>query len=195
MNTPQTTCDVPALWLDHKNELRNFIFKRVKDNDITNDILQEVLLKVYNFCTSKTGVRNVRSWLFQIAQNTIIDMYRKQAKISTQTTLPELAEEDDNQAFKEALQYIQPMLDFLPKEYAEPLRLADIENMKQTDIAKQLNLTLAATKSRIRRARILLKAEFVTCCTFETDVNGTIICFEIKDSCKPLQKFKKDFLQ
>lgn len=63
----KTNCDVPALWLDHKTELRNFILKRVKDPDLTNDILQEVLLKVYKFCISKSGVKNLRSWLFQIA--------------------------------------------------------------------------------------------------------------------------------
>lgn len=45
----KTNCDVPALWLEHKSELRNFIQKRVNDSELTNDILQEVLLKVYNF--------------------------------------------------------------------------------------------------------------------------------------------------
>src|SRR5690606_39628458 len=78
----QMNCDVPDLWLEHQQELKNFIFKRVKDRDLANDISQEVLLKVYNFCRSKSGVKNVRSWLFQIAQNTIIDHYRKQSKIS-----------------------------------------------------------------------------------------------------------------
>ena len=76
----KTNCDVPALWQEHKNELRSFILKRVKDQDLTNDILQDVLMKVYNFCMSKSGVRNIRSWLFQIAQNTITDHYRNQSK-------------------------------------------------------------------------------------------------------------------
>jgi len=79
---------VPALWLDYKAKLRNFIYKRVHDADLTNDILQEVLLKVYKFCMSKSGVKNVRSWLFQITQNTIIDYYRKQSKISFRENLP-----------------------------------------------------------------------------------------------------------
>ena len=57
-------CDVPALWLEHKTALKGYIYKRVADEDLVNDILQEVLLKVYNFCLSKSGVRNVRSWLF-----------------------------------------------------------------------------------------------------------------------------------
>jgi RNA polymerase sigma-70 factor (ECF subfamily) len=80
----------------------------------------------------------------------------------------------------------------LPKEYSVPLKYADIDNMKQADIAQKLNLSLPATKSRIQRARQLLKAEFITCCHFKTDKLGNLISFEIKDSCEPLQKVKKD---
>jgi RNA polymerase sigma-70 factor (ECF subfamily) len=185
-------CDVPQLWFEHKNELRNFILKRVKDTDLTDDILQDVLIKVYHFCMSKSGVSNIRSWLFQIAQNTITDHYRKNAKNSSQDTINEIIEEDENLAFSDAINYIKPMLEFLPKEYSEPLKLADIDGIKQSEIAKKLNLTLTATKSRIQRARKLLKAEFITCCNFETDKFGNIISFEIKDSCLPLQKIKNN---
>ncbi len=189
----KTNCDVSAFWLEHKAELRNFILKRVRDSDLTNDILQEVLLKVYNFCISKSGVKNGRSWLFQIAQNVIIDNYRKQSKFSFKEILPEIVVADDeNLAFKDALDYIHPMIDFLPAEYSVPLKLADIDNLKQADIASQLNLSLSATKSRIQRARQLLKAEFITCCHFEINATGTIVSFDIKEGCKPLQKIKKN---
>lgn len=188
----KTNCDVSALWQEHKNDLRSFILKRVKDQDLTNDILQDVLIKVYNFCISKSGVKNIRSWLFQIAQNTISDHYRKQSKYTDLDNLNEIVNEEQNAAFNEATNYILPMLDFLPKEYAVPLKLADIDNIKQAEIAKKLNLSLPATKSRIQRARQLLKAEFITCCHFMTDTQGNLISFEIKDSCEPLQRVKKD---
>lgn len=191
----KTNCDVPALWLEHKNELRNFIQKRVNDTDLTNDILQEVLLKVYNFCISKTGIKNVRSWLFQIAQNTIIDNYRRQSKFSVQDSFQDLAAEDENLAFKDALNYIKPMLNFIPKEYAKVLKMADLDGMKQADIAKELGLNISTTKSRIQKARQLLKTEFIGCCDFETDVTGNIVSFEIKDHCKPLQKIKKELMK
>jgi RNA polymerase sigma-70 factor (ECF subfamily) len=160
--------------------------------DYTNDILQDVLMKVYNFCISKSGVRNIRSWLYQIAQNTITDHYRKQSKTTNLDNLTEIEYEDQNIAFSEATNYILPMIEFLPKEYAVPLKFADLDNIKQADIAKKLNLSLSATKSRIQRARQLLKAEFITCCHFKTDKQGNLISFEIKDSCEPLQKVKKD---
>lgn len=188
----QTTCNVPALWLEHKAALYSFIIKRVKDADLAADILQDVLMKVYQFCLSKSGVANVKSWLFQIANNTIADHYRKSSRFATEDDLPQVEAESDNDAFKDALNYIGPMLSFLPPEYAEPLKLADIDGVKQAEIASRLGLSLSATKSRIQRARQLLKAEFITCCHFETDATGNIMSFSIKESCAPLQKVKKN---
>ena len=101
-------CDVPALWLEHKAALRNFIQKRTSDNALTDDILQEVLIKVYNYCMAKSGVDNVRSWLFQIAQNTIIDYRRKQSKVIYE--IPELVNEQDNLTYQEASEFMLPMI-------------------------------------------------------------------------------------
>lgn len=185
----KTSCDVPALWLEHQNELRNFIFNRLKDRDQTEDILQEVLMKVYKFCLSTSGVKNLRSWLFQIAHNTMIDHYRRQSKYSS-SEVPEFPQEDENLAYKDATEYIKPMLGFLPEAYALPLQMADLDGIKQKEIAKRLGLTLTATKTRIQRARQLLKEEFITCCHLETDSTGNLISFSIKDSCKPLQEIK-----
>lgn len=194
MDTKSVTipnCDVPALWLEHKNALRNYIFKRVKDEDLTNDLLQETLLKVYNFCLSSSGVKNVKSWLYQIAHNTMVDHFRKTSRDFSSSKEPNLPEEDENIAFKEAVEYIEPLLDFLPQEYSVPLKMSDLDGIKQADIAKTLGLSLSATKSRIQRARVLLKAEFITCCHLETDTSGGIISFQIKDSCTPLQPLQK----
>ena len=184
-------CDVPALWLEHKTALKNYIFKRVRNEDLCNEILQEVLLKVYKFCLSKSGVRNVRSWLYQIAHNTIIDHYRREARNEGLKLKTELVDEDENLAFKEALDYIQPLLNFLPEEYAVPLKMGDLDGVKQAEIAKKLNLSLSATKSRIQRARIMLKEEFITCCHLETDALGRLISFSVKESCTPLQPMEK----
>lgn len=188
--SPETSCDVPDLWQEHTRELQNYIAKRVNDKDVAKDILQEVLMKVYKFCLTKSGVSNLRSWLFQIAHNTIIDHYRHSAKF-TEKEIPEVAEEDENMAFKEAVNFMEPMLGFLPEEYAVPLKLADLDGMKQADIAQKLNLSLPATKSRIQRARQLLKAEFLICCNLETDAQGNLISFAIKDSCTPLKNYQK----
>ena len=99
MASPSVTTpkyDVPALWLEHKNALRSYILKRMKDEDLTNDLLQETLLKVYKFCLSSSGVKNVKSWLYQIAPNVMIDHFRKNYGEITSSQKTCLPEEDEN---------------------------------------------------------------------------------------------------
>lgn len=183
-------CDVPTLWLEHKTALKGYIHKRVSDEDLVNDILQEVLLKVYNFCLSKSGVRNIRSWLFQITQNTITDHYRKNSHFTPLTESEDQFEDSHNTSFSEAAEFILPMINLLPPEYSIPLKLSDVDGMKQQQIAEHLHLGLSATKSRIQRARGMLKDVFAECCIMEMNSAGQLISFNIRPDCKPLQKYK-----
>jgi len=184
----QANCDVASLWLEHKEALYRFILKRVKDEDLAKDLQQEVLLKVYNFCMNKSGVGNVRSWLFQIAQHCIIDHVRKSGKI--EHVVPDFIQEEENLSYREAEEFLLPIIGFLPEAYGTPLRMSDIEGMKQAEIAEKLGLNLSATKSRIQRARQMLKNELLTCCHLETDAQGKLVGFAVRDSCKPLQDLK-----
>ena len=73
---------------------------------------------------------------------------------------------------------------YLPKEYAEPLFLSDIEKIPQKLIAERLNLSLSATKSRIQRARIQLKKLIENCVDLLFNNRGELVDFTLKDSCK-----------
>lgn len=183
------TCDIDSIWSEHKAILRNFILKRVRDNSLTDDILQEVLLRIYHSCKATSGVKNLRAWLFTIAYNHIVDYYRKSRNMFA--GLPEVVNEDQEQAFHEAASFIMPLLSFLPPAYSLPLKLSDIDGIKQVEIAKTLGLTLTATKSRIQRARQMLKDKFITCCYLETQKNGGLISVAPKAGCQPLQEYLK----
>src|SRR5688500_10576392 len=100
-------CNVPALWVEHKGALYYFILKRVHDEPTATDISQEVLIKVYNFCLAKRGVRNVRAWLFQIAHNAIVDHYRKTKRdVATESFNEEIEAEQEASAFKDAAEFM-----------------------------------------------------------------------------------------
>jgi RNA polymerase sigma-70 factor, ECF subfamily len=183
-------CDVPALWQEHKEALYYFILKRVHDESTAKDISQDVLLKVYNFCSCKSGVRNVRSWLFQIANNTIIDHYRKHRKSVSTDTFNEMEEESEASAFKDAAEFILPMINLLPEAYAAPLRRSDVDGANLKDIAEELNLGLSAVKQRVSRGRKMLKDVFTECCLMELDEDGRLVSFEIRPDCSALQRYK-----
>ena len=183
-------CDVPALWQEHKEALFYFILKRVRDESTAKDISQEVLIKVYNFCKCKSGIRNIRSWLYQIASNAIADHYRKNKNQVVTDTFYEAEVEDDRTAMKEAAEFVLPMINLLPEQYATPLRMSDVEGINLKDIGEVMGLGLSAVKQRVSRGRKMLKEIFTECCLLEINEEGRIISFDIRPQCGALQRYK-----
>ena len=178
--------EISSLWLEYKNGLKYYILKKVKNKDVANDLSHEVLMKIYNSCCSNIKIKNVRSWMFQIAHNTTIDYLKKQHKFTD--IIPETYDNDDHTVIQEADEIIKPLMKLLPNKYAIPLQLSDIEELKQKEVAQKLNLSLTATKSRIQRARKLLKEKIIECSNLEKDEKGNLISLELKSACKPVQK-------
>jgi RNA polymerase sigma-70 factor (ECF subfamily) len=187
-------CDVPNLWKDYQEQLFYFIIKRVKDEQTAKDIHHDVLIKVYKFCMTRSGVNNVRAWLYKITYNTIIDFYKKQSLFSD-AVVSEIPEFDEEDTIKEAALYMEPLINLLPKKYAVPLKMADLQQISQKEVARELGLGLSATKSRIQRGRKKLQEQFIECCIYQTDRQGNIIDFKIKDNCTPLLRYQKDVLK
>jgi len=181
--------EVSSLWLDYNNGLKFYILKKVKNQEIANDLSHEVLMKVYNSCCSNNEIKNVRSWMFQIAHNTTIDYLKNENKFTDK--VPEIFEKDENNSYKDIENLLKPLIELLPEKYAIPLQLSDIEELKQAEVSIKLNLSLTATKSRIQRARKLLKEKIIECSNLELDEKGNLLSLEIKQSCESLQKYLK----
>lgn len=176
---------ISTFWMDYKDALRRYIFKIVKDSDTANELSHEVLMKVYSSCCSGRPIRNIRSWVFQIAYNTCMDHFRKTKRVvEFKVDLPQV---EDSSICREAGEFIAPLLKLLPPKYAVPLELADVKGMKQQEVANELGLTLTATKTRVQRGRKLLKEEIMSCFHIELDQNGQLMAFDLKGSCEALK--------
>ncbi|MBQ0734818.1 sigma-70 family RNA polymerase sigma factor [Aquimarina celericrescens] len=174
-----------SIWLQFKDALKGYILKKTKNLELADEINQLVLMKVIDSCCSDVQIKNVRSWLFQIAHNTTIDYLKKDIKYVDLEK--EIQEKTEDNVYLEIEPFVSALIDFLPEKYGVPLRMSDIEKLKQQDVADKLNLSLTATKSRIQRARELLKNEIFTC--FQLNIEGAkgLNDIKLKDSCKPLQ--------
>lgn len=115
-----------------------------------------------------------------------LNYLKKQNKFTD--NVPENYDSDHYDVYQEANEIVKPLMQLLPEKYATPLQLSDIEELKQKEVAQKLNLSLTATKSRIQRARNLLKEKIIECGNLEKDEKGNLISLEIRSDCKPIQK-------
>jgi RNA polymerase sigma factor (sigma-70 family) len=71
--------------------LRNFIRRRVIDQDEADDILQDVFEELVEAWRLPDSIEQVGAWLFRVARNRIVDRFRKKKEVS----LPDTAEMDE----------------------------------------------------------------------------------------------------
>lgn len=176
--------DFSTIWNGHKTHLFNFIKDKVASPEVAEDILQEVGIKYYN--ALKNGeIEKDKPWLFKVARNTIADFYRNEFEkvLPTQSEIPEIADQNSyNACVCDLTGFV--IQHYLPEKYGKALFMADIENVPQKKIAETLNISFTATKSRIQRARKMLKERVESCINLSYNQDGSISGYSLKASCK-----------
>ena len=160
------------IWNTLYTQLNGFVLKRVKNEEVTKDLLQEVFIKIHNNIQSLQDEEKLTSWVYQITRNIINDYYRKH---QVSEDLPENLPQDQNLEIEEMSTCLICLINDLPKEYKRPLFLSEIKGIPQTEVAKKLNLSYPATKSRVQRGRKLLKDKLQDCDP-DSIVFGTEAC-------------------
>ena len=166
-------------WQEHKDRLRGFIAKRVRDNDAVDDLLQEVYLKAHTNLHSVKSRGSLSSWLFRIASNAIADYYRSQ---KSWDELPDklATSEPERDYVAELATCLRPLIAELPKIYQSALVLSELEGLPQKEVASRLGLSLSGAKSRVQRGREKLRQCLLECCDIETG-RGGIVGYEPRD--------------
>src|SRR5690348_6982971 len=67
---------VEMVWKMFNEPLERFIRKRVSDEDIAADLLQDVYVKIHTNMDTLHDTDRLQSWIYQIARNTVTDYYR-----------------------------------------------------------------------------------------------------------------------
>jgi len=178
--------EIEKVWGEYQVALKRFLHTKVNNEADVDDLLQEVLIKTYhNFHTIKES-SSVKSWLFQVANNTIIDFYRKNKRTKALDEQANWHVEDENHVRDQLSDCILPFINELPEEQANLLKAIDIDNMSQKAHAEQLGISYSTLKSRVQKSRHSLKGVFDECCHFSIDKRGNLFDYEEKPSgCNP----------
>lgn len=176
-------------WAKLREILYKYIRSRVNSKEDAEDILQESLIKIYKNLYEVKDNEKIKSWIYTITKNTLIDFYRKQGK-SEEFLEQYLSEQDQytkdfsSETFdvhKELGFCLRNMIDSLPIKYRKALILTEFNNLTQKDMAARLNLSVSGAKSRVQRGRKLLKDMMVSCCILKKDCYGNVINYKHKN--------------
>jgi RNA polymerase sigma-70 factor (ECF subfamily) len=144
----------------------------VHDPNLADDVTQTVFFTAYEKISSfRNG--SFRSWLFQIAKNRSIDLYRSQQRHPTVSLNDSTSDENDQDRIewlrddslspdeqfeaKEQANLIQKLLQHLPEDYRNVLVLIDLHEMDYEEAAQALRIPLGTVKSRLVRGRLKLR--------------------------------------
>ena len=171
------------VWTKYADDIKRFIFSKVKDEAVTDDILQDSFLKIHTKLHTLKDLNKLKSWCFSVARNSILDYFKVSNKTFEYANFEsETVIEEDVHTEKDCLRGI---LQNLPKKYRDPIFLSDIKGLKQQEVATQLKQTLPTTKSQIQRARKLIAQGFIDCCGYVVNDNGKLVGeIKEKDDCK-----------
>ncbi|AEE53509.1 sigma-70 family RNA polymerase sigma factor [Haliscomenobacter hydrossis] len=169
---------IQEIWTDLHQELTKFIMRKVKDEDASADILQEVFIKIHLNVHKLKDYNKLTSWTYQITRNTIADYFRSQKPYVAfeQLDLPEEIEPD----FQGLANCINGKIEHLPKHYQEVMLLTALKDYTQVELAAYLGISYSGTKSRVQRAKDRLKALVADCKNVELDAAGNIIDYDPK---------------
>jgi RNA polymerase sigma-70 factor (ECF subfamily) len=157
----------------NQKDLFSFIFYKVMDEELTNDIFQDTFMKI--IVSLKEGRYNDDGkfilWAKRIAHNLIIDHYRlknKHIKISETTyeneefSIFDLIREseeniEDRLISQQIYDDLMKMVVFLPENQQEVIKLRFFDGLSFKEIAEQTNTSINTTLGRVRYALINMR--------------------------------------
>jgi RNA polymerase sigma-70 factor (ECF subfamily) len=173
-----------VIWTEFSNRLRGFINSKINNQEISEDLLQDVFIKIHLNANQLKDDGKLSSWVYTITRNVINDYYRKRKLLSDDNAEVNNieAEEISEEEPYDFVQCMKPFVEELPEKYQKALTKTSFENVSQKDFAEAENLSYTAAKSRVQRARKMIKDKVVACCNPVVDVYGNVISKD--DECK-----------
>jgi RNA polymerase sigma-70 factor (ECF subfamily) len=168
-----------------RDALRRYVARRVRAEHV-DDLVQDVLLRMFENAGALRDEARLPGWAFRIAQTVVPDHHRANAR----EPAPRNTDVDDEHDGDDPGQgnvneivagWLQPMLALLPEEYEEAVNLVDVQGVAPRDYAERAGLSLSGAKSRVQRGRRMLEQLVRACCDIELDARGNVIAYQRRD--------------
>lgn len=144
------------------DDVFTFVLKKVQDHTSADEITVAVFSKIFSKIHLYDENFQFKTWVLTIAQNSVIDYWRKKAKEEAMTgDLQEVKNEyasspEELLISKQEQQYIINTIASMDSSYRKIVELRFFEEKSIKEIAEELNISVANTKVRIMRAKKIL---------------------------------------
>lgn len=171
------------LWREFAAPLRSFLRGRTRSSADAEDLLQDVFIRIQRRLPTLRDTSKMQGWIYRIARNALIDHYRSRRE-QVPIDLEVQADDPAGESTVDLRPSLRRFMAELPAHYREPLVRHEFQGESIGDVAAALGLTLTATKSRVRRARLMLREMLDRCCRFEFDRRGRVIGATPRSACR-----------
>ncbi|MCW8878320.1 MAG: RNA polymerase sigma factor [Kangiellaceae bacterium] len=153
------------LYSRYQQSLSRFAYKLCGDAEMAQDALQEAWFKTARSIRKIEDPRTFRSWIYRVVRWRCLDLMRQ---FSSKQKLYEMFDElehsvSDSSAIEAAIEQSEELsaaIERMPALEKQMIHLFYMDELKITEIASVLNIPSGTVKSRLNRARQLLKQKF-----------------------------------
>ena len=145
------------LFKHYKNKLYSFIFHLSGSATMAEDVLQDVFLKIWRDRDQLTGIDNFNAYLYRMAQNTAINVLRRQSREAlllneVQRLAPEGVQGDELLAAREVRTALQQAINNLPPQQRKVYQLGREQGLTYGQIAGSLGISTSTVRNHMVQA-------------------------------------------
>jgi RNA polymerase sigma-70 factor, ECF subfamily len=152
------------LYDSYSRALYGVTFKMVKDNEVAEDILQEVFIKIWEHIDKYDSSKGTLfTWMINITRNSCRDYFRSKhyqtQKLVSENSLEKIntGNEDSFVTYQDENYELNELTQRLESKYKEIIDLVYIYGYSQEEVSKMLNLPIGTVKTRSRTAIKMLR--------------------------------------
>lgn len=178
-NGTPPSAEALRLLIDHHRQFLAFLERRVGSRAVAQDILQAAFVRGMGKLDGLRSQESAVAWFYRLLRNAVID-YRRRSSAS-ERTLEAFAAEVEERAepaehTKSAIcQCVAVLAGTLKPEYAEALRLVEVEGLSVKDFAERAGISSGNAAVRVFRARDALRKQVSRACGSCAD-HGCLDC-------------------
>ncbi len=148
--------------LPMQDQCFRFALRMMANREEAEDIVQDMLMKVWQNQEGLHKIKNVSGWTMQMVKNACLDKLKSSAykyrDDNAEATLGKLSVSDDNAEQQEKWAWIEKGIDRLPDKQKMVFQLREIEGYSYEEIATILEIELSGVKISLFRARKSIKS-------------------------------------